>query len=92
MNECDRDLKETVELGSHQVTKIQVRHHANFGVLFGLVFFSGEEEIARIGSFTYPNCATTTIDLQEGEKWVGVASSKNNGAMEHFQLITAKMK
>ena len=42
VNKCDRDLEETVELSSHQVTRIQVVYYADEGLLCGLIFFSGE--------------------------------------------------
>ena len=95
MNKCRRDLEElkTVELGSHQVTSIQVVHSLMFGWLRGLKFFTGDEEIARIGynkidMFT----ATKTIQLQKGEIWCGVSSGGDDGWMLHFEFITARLK
>ena len=76
-------MEETVSLGSHQVTRIQVFHGARHGFLGGLVFFTGEEEIARIG-WTDPDWATTTIQLAQGERWVGVSSGEDNGLMTNF--------
>ena len=92
MNECGRNLEETVELGSCQVTRIQVVYHADYGELYGLVFFTGEKEIARIGDTTYPAYATTTIQLAQGERWVGVSASNYDGRMYHFQMIIARLE
>ena len=95
MNKCRRDLEElkTVELGSHQVTSIQVVHSLMFGWLRGLKFFTGDEEIARIGynkidMFT----ATKTIQLQKGEIWCGVSSSTLTGMMEDCEFIFAQLE
>ena len=95
MNKCRRDLEElkTVELGSHQVTSIQVVHSLMFGWLRGLKFFTGDEEIARIGynkidMFT----ATKTIQLQKGEIWCGVSSGRDDGKINALGYITARLE
>ena len=75
MNKCDFEMEETVELGSQQVTRIQVFYQHSYGDLCGLIFFTGEKEIARIGETDNHVFASIMITLQEGEKWVGVSSS-----------------
>ena len=62
-----------------------------YGELNELVFYSGDNEIARIG-ITNPNHTNTMITLAENEKWVGVSSSHDYGRMYNFQLITAKLE
>ena len=51
--------------------------------MWGLVFFNGDNQIAKIGE-TDPRSATTKIDLVQGEVWCGICSSKSNGMMWHF--------
>ena len=95
VNNCGIDLEETVELGSQQVTRIQVFYRAKYGEfeLYGLIFVTGKKEIARIGLFTINQYrATTTIQLAQGERWVGVSSSTDSGRMYNFQLITARQE
>ena len=41
LNKCDNKMDATAELGSHQVTEIEVFHNNN-GRLFGLVFYTGK--------------------------------------------------
>ena len=59
--------------------------------MWGLVFFSGKKKIAEIG-FIHPDDPSTMIELDDGEKWVGVSSSMDDGFMNHFQLITARLE
>lgn len=61
----------------------------------GLIFYSEINEIARIGdTTTHPNrqLASTMIDLAENEIWCGVSTSRSDGYMEHFQLMTARLE
>lgn len=49
-----------------------------FGVLYGIIFYSEMNEIARIGTTTTKQNVTldtTMITLQDGEMWVGVSTS-----------------
>ena len=95
MNEnCyNNEIENWIDLGSHQVTQIKVTYKIGFGELKALVFYSGQKKIARIGeTIIYPGFATKMIELQEGEKWIGVSSSSEYGTMTQFQLITARLE
>ena len=62
------------------------------GKLKGLIFFTGEKEIAGIGETT-TDCATIImiIDLARNEVWFEVSSSYDDGYMSHFKFITARL-
>ena len=85
-------MNATVELGSQQVTSIEVFHLAHNGFLLGLVFFTEEKEIARIGTSTHRGSVTGTIQLQKGEIWCGVSSSTLTGMMEDCEFIFAQLE
>ena len=46
----------------------------------GLVFYTEENEIARIGRFQ-PNAAAIMIDLADGEILCGVSASRGDGGL-----------
>ena len=91
MNKCDKELQKTVQLGSHKISQIQVFYNALYGTLFGLIFFSADKEIARIG-YTEPDTATFTITLAKDEIWCCVSKSRDDGYMSHFKFITARLE
>ena len=87
VNESKEEINETVELGSQQVTEIEVFHLILYdNYMMGLIFYTEEKEIARIGMTTIDEGLTSTmIELQEGEIWCGVAASvPTNGYMSDF--------
>ena len=78
MLEIVKPWKYTFDIGSRQVTKIKVCHDPKYGTFFGLIFYSGKNEIAEIGKTNRPELyATTIIDLKQGEILCGVSSSEN---------------
>ena len=53
---------------SHHVTLIEVFYSPKYGILRGLIFFNGPNEIARIGyTATGQNVTSTMIVLAQGE-------------------------
>ena len=79
-------------MDSHQITGIQVSHGSYDGRLDGLVFYTGKNEIARIGSTHKRLYLTTThmITLARDEVWCGVTSSDDRYTWD-FQIITARL-
>ena len=67
-------------------------YNALDGYLRGLIFFSGDKEIARIGDTNIGkyNATSSTIQLAQGERWVGVSADGEKGFMRLFQLITTR--
>ena len=62
-----------IELGSHQITRIEVTYDPYYGYPKGLVFYNGKNRIAEIGYFN-PNLATKVITLAEDEILCGVST------------------
>lgn len=59
---------------------MKIDYRPKDGLLLGLVFYNGEDEIASIG-FNDTKYATTMIKLAEGEILCGISSSRDNGLM-----------
>ena len=55
-----------------------------------MIFYSGKKEIARIGN--NHDYLKRMITLEDTEIICGVASSKNDGRMDHFKFITARLE
>ena len=68
-------------MGSYAIYKIIVNYDPSDGLLLGLIFFSSEGEIARIGRFDVFGCTTIFITLATDEIWCGVSSSRDDGIM-----------
>lgn len=75
LNHCSEEMIRSVDLGSQQITLIQVFYYPKNGYLFGMIFFAGNNQIARIGYKYHADAASIKIHLTEGEKIVGVSSS-----------------
>ena len=64
------------------ITFIKVCYYADNGLLWGLIFYSGDNETARIGVTTHPHAASTIIDIKEGEIWCGVCASNDEDGLK----------
>ena len=85
----DRLWTKTIDLASHQITLIKVHYEPAYGQLYGLIFYSGDNQIAKIG---YTNATFAMITLEKGEILCGVSTSNDDGVMSHFKFITATLK
>ena len=83
---------EVVELGSYHITKILVSYWGQFGTIWGLIFYTGDTEMARIGTHR-GNWKKTVIELEDSEILCGFSSSGNTqNALEYCQFITARIE